>query len=255
MARRRMIDPNFWVSEDVAKLSVLARLVFIGLFANADDEGRGRAKPAYLRSLLFPYDDRPRLGEVENALAEIGRHLSVRFYTVEGNQYYALEHWHDWQSIDRPKPSRLPAPPEDGARCVGEESTTNRRCVADESRLKEKKPKEPKINPNPKGKEKRVSALGEYRNVVLSAAEQEQLQRELPDWLDWVERLSAYMASTGKTYESHFATIRLWAEREKGGREGTVQGTAAVDSTDSVDPMALRAIQRMMAEDPDWAAP
>lgn len=53
MARRRMIDPNIWQSEDFSKLSTLAKLVFIGLFSQADDEGRGRAKPIYIKSILF----------------------------------------------------------------------------------------------------------------------------------------------------------------------------------------------------------
>ena len=43
MARKRMIDPGIWQSEDFAKMSTLGKLVFIGLFSNADDEGRGRA--------------------------------------------------------------------------------------------------------------------------------------------------------------------------------------------------------------------
>ena len=51
-----MIDPGIWQSEDFSKLSTLAKLVFIGLFSNADDEGRGRAKAAYIKSTLFPYD-------------------------------------------------------------------------------------------------------------------------------------------------------------------------------------------------------
>lgn len=37
-----MIDPNIWQSEDFAGLSTLAKLVFIGLFSNADDEGEIR---------------------------------------------------------------------------------------------------------------------------------------------------------------------------------------------------------------------
>ena len=30
-----------------------------------------------------------------------------------------------------------------------------------------------------------------------------------------VERLSEYMASTGRSYKNHLATIRSWAKREK----------------------------------------
>jgi len=47
-----------------------------------------------------------------------------------------------------------------------------------------------------------------------------ELQAELPNlWQQYVERLSEYMASTGKTYKNHAATIRRWAaeDRRKGG--------------------------------------
>ena len=49
MARKRMIDPNIWQSEDFNSLSLMGRLLFIGMFSNADDEGRGIANPVFLR--------------------------------------------------------------------------------------------------------------------------------------------------------------------------------------------------------------
>ncbi|MDO4961027.1 MAG: helix-turn-helix domain-containing protein [Eubacteriales bacterium] len=57
---------------------------------------------------------------------------------------------------------------------------------------------------------------GEYRNVLLSDEELSKLQAEFPhDWQARIDRLSEYMASTGKTYKSHLITIRSWARREK----------------------------------------
>lgn len=56
---------------------------------------------------------------------------------------------------------------------------------------------------------------GEYRNVLLSDEELSKLQSEFPDWQDRIERLSEYMASTGKTYRNHLATIRAWDRRSK----------------------------------------
>ena len=57
---------------------------------------------------------------------------------------------------------------------------------------------------------------GEYKNVLLSDEEMEKLKGEFPhDWEKWIERLSGYMASTGKSYKSHLATIRNWAKRDK----------------------------------------
>ena len=56
---------------------------------------------------------------------------------------------------------------------------------------------------------------GEYRNVLLSDGEADKLREEFPDdWRQRVERLSEYMASTGKGYRNHLATIRAWARRD-----------------------------------------
>lgn len=57
---------------------------------------------------------------------------------------------------------------------------------------------------------------GEYKNVLLSDIELEKLKNEFPnDWEARIETLSGYIASTGKTYKNHLATIRVWARKEK----------------------------------------
>ena len=71
---------------------------------------------------------------------------------------------------------------------------------------------EPPISP-PKKREERHK-YGEYKNVLLSDEELEKLQKELPDWQNMVERLSEYIASSGKKYKSHYATLRSWNRRE-----------------------------------------
>ena len=63
---------------------------------------------------------------------------------------------------------------------------------------------------------------GEYSNVLLSDEELQKLQAEFPaDWQARIERLSGYIASTGKKYKNHLATIRNWArsDKEKGQRK------------------------------------
>lgn len=58
-------------------------------------------------------------------------------------------------------------------------------------------------------------AYGRYQNVFLSEKERSELQAELPTlWQTYIERLSEYMASTGKQYQSHAATIRRWAAED-----------------------------------------
>jgi DNA-binding transcriptional regulator YhcF (GntR family) len=56
---------------------------------------------------------------------------------------------------------------------------------------------------------------GTYQNVLLSDEDLQKLQAEFPgDWQRRIERLSEYMASTGKSYKDHLATIRAWARKD-----------------------------------------
>lgn len=142
MARKRMIDPSIWQSEDFGKLSNLAKVVFIGLFSLADDEGRGRANPTYLKSTLFPYNEGMRGADIEKALFEISSNMSVVFYSCDGSNYYSLLSWNTFQKIEKPTDSKLPAFDEkDGniRRLFPEGSTTSRRPVAPKGKEENRK--------------------------------------------------------------------------------------------------------------------
>lgn len=55
---------------------------------------------------------------------------------------------------------------------------------------------------------------GCYGNVMLSAGEVERLREKIPNWEIYVDKLSAYMQSSGKEYRDHAATIVGWAMRD-----------------------------------------
>ena len=54
---RRMLDSAIWKNEKFGVMPPMARLLAIGIINQADDQGRGKAHPVYLRSQVFPYDD------------------------------------------------------------------------------------------------------------------------------------------------------------------------------------------------------
>lgn len=57
---------------------------------------------------------------------------------------------------------------------------------------------------------------GEYKNVLLSDDDMEKLQKEFPnDYEARIDRLSAYIAQSGKAYKNHLAVIRNWARKDK----------------------------------------
>ena len=56
---------------------------------------------------------------------------------------------------------------------------------------------------------------GRYQNVFLTDEELADLQASFPTvWSQYIEKLSEYMASTGKRYQSHAATIQRWASED-----------------------------------------
>ena len=58
-------------------------------------------------------------------------------------------------------------------------------------------------------------SYGRYNNVFLSDTELDELKAELPDkWEYYIDRLSCHIASTGKQYQSHAATIYKWAQED-----------------------------------------
>ena len=74
-----------------------------------------------------------------------------------------------------------------------------------------------KTKQNKTKKEKAVRhKFGRYQNVFLSDDDLRKLQEEFPaDWEERIEKVSEYVASTGKHYSNYLATIRNWAKRDK----------------------------------------
>ena len=59
------------------------------------------------------------------------------------------------------------------------------------------------------------AAYGRYSNVFLSDKELAELKRELPGkWEYYIDRLSCHIASSGKKYRSHAATIYKWSQED-----------------------------------------
>ena len=61
------------------------------------------------------------------------------------------------------------------------------------------------------------NGLGTFQNVFLTAEDISDLQIIINSQLDnYIERLSAYIKSTGKTYKDHKATILSWFYKDQG---------------------------------------
>lgn len=77
---------------------------------------------------------------------------------------------------------------------------------------------------------------GLYNNVYLSDADMEKLKTEFSeDWEQRIERLSEYIASTGKSYKNHLATIRAWARKDSQQRTVGANGIAISKKKSDLD--------------------
>lgn len=110
MPRRRMIDPQIWRNERVGSLPDAGKLLFIGIFSQADDDGRLKASPRFLLANIFPYNkDKTEedIRRLRNQCAELGL---IRLYINAGREYLDIPGWSEHQQIrkDRYQPSNLP---------------------------------------------------------------------------------------------------------------------------------------------------
>lgn len=114
MARIRSIKPGFAGDSKVARLSLSARLTFILLWCEADDDGRMVASPKRLAGLLYPNDDNIGPKQVERWVGELEVEGMVSLYEVDGTRYLHIVKFGDHQKPQHPTPSTLPPPPNSG---------------------------------------------------------------------------------------------------------------------------------------------
>lgn len=99
MARKRQIDPKFWLDYEVSQLSCLARLTYIGLWNIADDHGILEYKPEEIRAFVFPYEPKIKIQELLNELIKIGKLIP---YEVNNQKYLFIKNLNKHQSILHP---------------------------------------------------------------------------------------------------------------------------------------------------------
>ena len=105
MARIRSIKPDFWTDEKIVELSAFARLLFIGLWNFADDDGRMVYSPKKIKMQIFPADT----VDISELIEEIAHQELITVYTVCKVAYVQIAHFSKHQKIDKRTPSKLPA--------------------------------------------------------------------------------------------------------------------------------------------------
>ena len=106
MARIRTIKPDFWTDEKIVEISAFARLLFIGLWNFADDDGRMAYSPKKIKMQIFPADTL----DISELFGEIQGEGLIELYTIDSIEYLQINQFAKHQKIDKRTASKLPNP-------------------------------------------------------------------------------------------------------------------------------------------------
>ena len=105
MARRRMIDPDFWLDEDLATLTPHARLLYIGLWNICDDNYATLPdRPEWIKAQIFPYES----VTIPPLLSELSKLGKIIVFKYEGKKYWWIKNFFKHQRVEKPSKPKYP---------------------------------------------------------------------------------------------------------------------------------------------------
>ena len=108
MARNRMLNPEFWLDEDVAKLSAFSRLLYMGLWGICDDNYATLPdRPEWIKAQVFPYEEI----NIEQMLKELALSGKIIKFEVDNKNYWYIKNFFKHQRVDRPSSPKYPKYP------------------------------------------------------------------------------------------------------------------------------------------------
>lgn len=93
----RIIKESTFTSDRIASLTDFEFRLWIGLITQADDAGRGDARPAIIKVRVFALRDRVTVKDISSALCALAAAGCVSLYTVGGKPYYKIIAWEENQ--------------------------------------------------------------------------------------------------------------------------------------------------------------
>lgn len=113
MARIRSLKPEFWDDRKLARSACRdARMLYMGLWNQADEHGRLNGDLMWLKGRIFPYDDDITTERLAFLLGQLERATCIVRYEVDGDPFIYLPKLGRHQRLEPDKvESRLPEPP------------------------------------------------------------------------------------------------------------------------------------------------
>lgn len=167
----RIIKESICTSDTLDRLSWFEEVLFYRLTVNCDDYGRFDARPAVLKSRLFPLKGDLTLQTITKALNRLEKTGLVMTYLCDDKPYLQILTWDKYQRV-RAKRSKYPAPDSTCRQAPSYDDECPRNPIQSES----------KSNPNPREDTPAPAqrkAYGEYGWVKLTEEEYSRLLSDL----------------------------------------------------------------------------
>ncbi len=134
MPRMRILKPGFFQNEKLADVQPLGRILFAGLWTEADREGRLEDRPRRIKASVLPYDD----CDINLLLHELQEQGFILRYEVNGSSYIQIVNFTKHQQPHHKEVhSLIPAPLESSLNQAWgkDDSSLNQASAKDEPSL------------------------------------------------------------------------------------------------------------------------
>jgi hypothetical protein len=203
MARTRDLKPSFFKNEFLAECHPLARILFQGLWTQADREGRLEDRPVRLKAEILPYDD----CDIESLFSQLAKHKFITRYVALEKKIIQVNNFVDNQRIHPKEPdSVLP--------CL---DAASRGKTASENALPSLPtipsfPTLPSLPPAPKGGRQKKSLISDdwQPSEKFSLWLSENHPDKVVDLDYQIAKMKNNHKANGKKYADHEAALRNW---------------------------------------------
>ena len=188
MARKRMFDLEIINQDSFLDLPMESKALYFLLGMEADDEGF--VAP---RKVLRLY------GGTEDSLKVL---IAKNFIIPFSTGVIVITDWKRNNYLDK-KRVKETIYQEEKKQLNYNEKTEKYECLTNVKQM---------LNENRIEENSIYNIYGEFKNVKLKKEEYAKLEKS--NLLPYIEKLSSYIASKGKKYKSHYATILTWARKD-----------------------------------------
>lgn len=175
----RVIKESAFTSDKISELSDFEFRLWVGLITQADDIGRGDARPAIIKGRIFALRDRTTLKDIDSALQKLAAVGCVSLYKVGGKPYYQFPKWADHQRVRNAQP-KFPGPEDADDDSFSPQLAATRRNSPPPCAPAESNPIQ--SNPNPIQYSPEVQAPSVQKMPLVDGSDFDILQTDIDEW-------------------------------------------------------------------------